>query len=397
MEWLRTCYTGQWRLFRGQPGIVTPGRYVRVPLNTPHYPGFHNLGSRRWRQGNGEEQPALGELDNSAQQWSTGAAGGAVPPAVVVGSQDCISQGGRWPLPVIDREFVNGFDSRCFAGFLPSTFPGNCTQVSIRNPNTLLFFATLLQTLYADAVAAKTALLSYLGPGAVGDAVGNSSSLVPGSVVCYNGRLGVAAISGTTTIFPQLAAQAVGSFSGPVDYGPFGTIPLWNDAAHAIHNRIRTVVPDNSPILLTGHSYGAAAACVLAAIYRLAQPDRDICLLTYGCPKPGDDRMIKILDQVNQFHIVDQGDVVAGLPPNVAELGPLLLLIPTATVFAWNAFSHLGESWLLLPDGTLSPGFSDATPSQILADIINWALGLGAFPNVTAHSIDEYVLRLTPM
>ncbi len=115
VEWLRSCYSSEWRLFKGSP-VAVKGRYFFAKQGTPHYPGWHNLGSRNWTSDERDPWPELGETATTQRPYSKGELRAGVPPAIRVGTADCIANGETLPLPVIvpPRTFIAGIDSRCY-------------------------------------------------------------------------------------------------------------------------------------------------------------------------------------------------------------------------------------------------------------------------------------------
>lgn len=102
-------------MFRNSP-LAVRGRYVFRPANTPHYPGLHNLGSRNWTTDEREPWPALGETPFDPRPYDKGAIRAGNPPAILLGTADCIANGETLPLPafVPPRTFPGGFDSRIY-------------------------------------------------------------------------------------------------------------------------------------------------------------------------------------------------------------------------------------------------------------------------------------------
>lgn len=112
VEWLRSCYSSQWRLFRGGP--ASRGYYYFAPEGTPHYPSPHLRGSNVWTSDENDPPADLGEVEGTRRTYRKGILAVTYPPAVRVGSEECIRDGEAWPLPVIDRTLPGGIDSRCY-------------------------------------------------------------------------------------------------------------------------------------------------------------------------------------------------------------------------------------------------------------------------------------------
>jgi len=117
VEWVHSSFHGVWRLYRDRPDILTRGRYVFVPPETPHYPGLHNFWSADWTLDRKDKSPPspLGEDRALRNSYSKGGIEGPIAPPQLVGSRNCISGGATYPLPVIDRRSVGGYDSRCWS------------------------------------------------------------------------------------------------------------------------------------------------------------------------------------------------------------------------------------------------------------------------------------------
>lgn len=94
---------------------MTRGRYYFAPPNTPHYPGFHNLGSADWDYDAWlpYEPPELGEDRSLRLGYSKGSLGVAHPPPNMVGNGNCISEG-EATYPAVSRPMTAGIDCRCW-------------------------------------------------------------------------------------------------------------------------------------------------------------------------------------------------------------------------------------------------------------------------------------------
>lgn len=123
VEFVRSCYVGQWRLFKDHPELLTTGRYVRAPEGTPHYPGWQNFVSSNWVADaeTPPEPPELGEVTTGNRPWSNGAYRYPYPPAVVLGEAGCISDGETLPAVPTVRQTLDGFPAACWvrAGQMP--------------------------------------------------------------------------------------------------------------------------------------------------------------------------------------------------------------------------------------------------------------------------------------
>jgi hypothetical protein len=394
VEWVRSCYTSEWRLFKDHPEVRTRGRYVFVPENTPHYQAPHNYGSRIWTSDERQPGGPLGEVDDFAHQWANGQGPPAFPPAFRIGRTDCIAEGERYPLPVIPREFVLGFDARCWARDPLAADPRPWFAISPTDREFQILVARIIDAMYTNDPAAVALLQDYLGPSAVITVSPTGPGLYPGSIIAVTPQYTVVILSGTAN-FQQLATQVLYAGFGPVPTGGFSTNALWFAASIVIGNRIDAAGANpNLPIIMAGHSYGGATASILAGRYRQVDATRDIRLLTFASPKPGDDRLSDLLSTVPGIHIANSDDPVPSLPPSGVELLPLLAVIPPQFILQWIKMRATGGQAILFPNGTLLDGTRD---TLTFSDLVAITAAVVAGDPLTAfipHEIKSYLERL---
>ena len=388
VEYLRACYSARWRLFRDRPDVTVKGMYVFAPAGTPHYPGFHNFVSRIWTAGDDQTQTALGEVLGSDHPFTPGTLDVAPPPpALLLGSADCVRLGERYPLPVIARTFFQGFDSRCW-GNAPPILP------DVTSRDVLTNYALVSDLLYTNPTAAATLLEGLLGPGAVVTTYPNDATLFPGCLIGDNGKYAVVVISGTSN-FQQLAMQILYAGGGPVDYGIYGTNPIWEAAWLVIHTRIVDAgIPADRPILIVGHSYGGAVATLLAVRYNQGNPDRGMALITYGAPRPGDQRVSDLVTPVRQTRLENVGDYAASVPPSAPYLIPFLGILGLEEYGRWLRWQPGPGRVQLAEDGSLTPGPASETPYSQLLGIVQAAMAANPFDPIGPHAVKAYFLRL---
>lgn len=334
VEWVRRSYTSQWRLFKDHPEITVPGRYVKLPVDTPHYPGIHNFWSRIWTANGEESDSPLGEVFDASHSYDYGDARGFIPPPKLLGNSDCVAKGDMWPLPVIDRDTQSGWDSRCYqlaSGPQEPYIP----PIDIEDCHWQQRLIQAIDILYSAGGSAAVVYLQGFLPTATYVSADNNESTVPGFVLIIDGTRVAVLIAGTTN-FQQWAGQGMTSVNGLVDYGSFSTLAFWYLNAQRLLGRISTHITFSpSYLIFAGHSYGGVLACLLAARSRLAAPTRRIGCVTYGCPKPGDQRLQNILDTVDQLHFVNVDDAVTFMPPSRIDLGNYAALVPTVVQERW--------------------------------------------------------------
>lgn len=393
VEWLRSCYDSNWRLFRGQPAVVTPGSYVFAPPGIPHYPGWHNLGSRNWTSDERTPAPELGEVDGGRQVYGLGIAPLPYPPAGLLGDADCITNGERYPLPVITRNFDRGWDSRCFDLPRPP-LPVPARQWDIFDCHDRRELITQLGQLEALNGAGAVAALNAYMPGWTWVFVNDGPGPIPGSIIGTRGTSTIVMVAGTSNA-TQWTYQITSGLLGPVDFGWFSTLQFWHDASDAIIDRMNAAGASGAGrLVLVGHSYGAALCCIIAARCRVPNASRPIQLLTCGCPKPGDTRLVELLDTIQQLHYVNSDDPIPYLPPGVQELGYVGVLVPAALRARWSVWRVPGNRVGLTPEGQVYDNPDSAgLVSIIYRTVQRLLLGLEP-PAATAHGIVEYTRRL---
>lgn len=266
-------------------------------------------------------------------------------------------------------------------------------DVTIRKTQTDL--ARIQAKLYDDAAAAALLLQAYLGPDSVVSFVADSpTSSIPGSLIGVSPTQTVVIISGTTNQ-QQFAFQFLYFASGPINYGTMATSAQYWSAANAIDTRmIAAGVTLDKPLTIVGHSYGGAAATVLAGQILVANPDADVSLLTFGAPRAGDQRLYDLVDRIPSAHIVAVGDPVAALPPEGYELYPWFLVAPAPLYAQWSTMAKPKETLLVSPDGTITPGNPSLVNQASVWSAILAALSFDPLPVYAPHLMDYYYDRL---
>lgn len=335
----------------------------------------------------------MGEVTDQKHVYSAGVGADPIPPAGIIGSAECIQQGETWPLPVIDRTFEMGWDSRCYllsaprADDPPFIFDlTDChTQVKMANVQELMYGS--------DGSAAASQMAAYY-PGATITVVPNTTGPIPGTLIATIQGHTIVVISGTTNPL-QWAIQGFSGAVGLIDFGTYSTLLAWRIASDAISNRVMDATVDSTgPVSLIGHSYGGAVACILAARYRLAQPFRSIQLLTFGCPKPGDSRLAELISTVRQTHFVNDDDPVTYLPPSGPDLGTLAAITPTILIGRWRDYSRPTNRVALDTNGNRTDSPQPDTVYNLLFRLVLELVG-GELPAaITAHQMWEYKRRI---
>ncbi len=386
---VRSCFRSTWRLFRNSD-TDTPGIYISAPEGSTPYPGWHNLWSRDWVSDH-EEEITLGEQPDAIREWHSGASIGFVPAAHLVGDADCIRNGERWPLTVVPT-LIGGFPATC-----DEQIPRPQEFLAVSDPRNWCLWAQRVNSTYNDPSAVLTQLGLDFGVPPIGYARLQVQGLSPKFVILAPDQPNpwVVVIAGTESVLQWIQQIRFGLIS-PRVFTTYSTSQVWEEVANDVLNVMLTLGPDpTQPIILVGHSLGAAVACVIAARLRSFAPARPIQLLTIGSPRPGDLRLQRLLQTCSVATLIDEGDVVAEIPLNLREvpafLRPFVSGLPDVPENSW---SPPPNRFVVRQDGTIQPGAQQPGVVEVDAAIVAWAIGLPVDVLLGPHLPEEYVRRL---
>jgi len=309
----------------------------------------------------------------------------------VVGEAAQILDGGRYPLTTV-RDQVGGVDTRCW--FAVPAEIADTPVMNVRDCHRQQDLCSVLWDMYAVETALAIANFNLKFPGYTVTAVANSNAITPGSLIAVSATQTVVIIPGTTNAW-QWASQAGWGAVGIQTYAEYSTLQTWYDAAYRIIDRIEAAGADPAlPVVLCGHSYGAAVACIIAAVYHLAQPARTVGVLTFGCPKPGDARLARIVSECVAVHLVNQDDPVCYLPPSGGELALFAHLVPPAVATRWTSWVRPVGLIQQAPNGVRTDSPSVRSIWQAMALVVADLVAGNVPPETSAHWIGEYYARI---
>lgn len=114
----------------------------------------------------------------------------------------------------------------------------------------------------------------------------------------------------------QALRYVLAAFAGPSSQNDWGTNRQFETFARkGIELFLREGLYPLRRILLTGHSYGGAAAEIAAGYFRQVYPEAEICFVTFGAPRPANFRLAGRLAGVTTRRLVNSGDPVPSVPP----------------------------------------------------------------------------------
>jgi hypothetical protein len=395
VEFLRSCYVGSWRLYKDRPDVLTKGRYYFSPPDTPHYPNFHLLGSQTWLDRQHDPSVPLGEVLERTQ-WYDGAGPVTVVPSVRVGSKDCIADGEEYKNRIALPMTTDGVPSTCFDQVKPGPVDDRFAFLfDVASCVTQRFYAAVISMLYVDDEASITEAFGRVLGADTHElfflpAEGNR----PGHALVVQGQNACLVTDGTRQ-FQTLALQGAYSLAGPISFGAFSTLPLWySSATRAIDFIGAHGVTANSKIVLSGHSYGGVVSAIANARFArtsIGDPPR---LLTFGMPKPGDDRLTSLLTQPECIFVVNDDDLVTVLPPDVSMMNPILPFWAGFFPLEWFQWAWPIGPVVMLRDGTVDGRKVLNPATSVLLNLVDRLLFSQEIAFIGGHTIGEYGRRL---
>lgn len=392
VEWVRSCKKSKWRLTRGSDRL-RPGFYYFSPAGTPFYPGFHLLGSRDWVSGDRnpfEEQP-LGEWSGPTE-WYDGTPPIVLPLPVSVGDVDCIANGERPGLPII-----NDACAECTRNLPDACYLSEETLASKTNVMDCVFgwkSAKIIFAAYTDLAAAAAQVDDLFQGAAVVTTFPVVDTVLPSGVIAIVGDTAFIWLTGTSN-FQQLAIQGLLFGEGPADQGAYGCSELYEAAATAVGHRLTDAGGGTcTRVVLCGHSYGGAAIYVLAAKMRLNDFTRAIEVLTFGMPKPGDDKLRDIVDRLRQRHYVNELDPIPYAPPRPRDFVELLFMMALGLSLQWARFFRPSQLTVITQDGQLRHTDADLIPDGLLNALLLAQINAASPPVFSDHFVASYVTAL---
>jgi len=391
VEWVRTCFASQWRLWRDRPEIVCAGRWVRVPLDTPHFPYPHNYGSRDWTSDVRFPWPALGELPGKVRRYTRGVSQVTIPLPLVIGDADCFANGETFPRIGPAPVYYEGFDIRC-PGISITPPPEDGPVIDIADCHTQKFLARLTESVYTSSRSAVESILALRYPGSLAVYYPPNTMPQPGFVVSIIGTTTIVAISGTTNLL-QWLGQVLSGLVRPFNNGQFTTYSFWQAAANYVFARLSLTATDpDGQIVFVGHSYGGAVANLCGLVCKNARKERRVSVLTFGSPKPGDDRLNLALRSLQHIHLVADGDIVPYTPPSGTTATLLVWLVSSGVLRNCSSFAWLENSELLNEDGTRAEIAEESAPYDILLDyFLTYVLSPPTLVPGWQHWMENYI------
>ena len=297
--------------------------------------------------------------------------------------------------PVLERSPIqNGSDIRCTQTIEPETL--SIVGFNIYDRAYQRFMANILNELTTNPNSVKQTFLALRPAVSWVDVYANDLTTDKGIVAVQQGDTCLIGKLGTQTN-AQLLLQAQQFFIGPVPIAGVGTIPLW---ANTGFNVFRTVFENRdvnlvNRFILVGHSLGGAALTFLAAMIRQQFPNKEIFLLSYGCPKPGDNLLLDAIHGIPNCRMENVNDPIPYMPPKLNLLGlPAIAAAGLPIIINMARFVSPPGRVTIMEDGTTIEGDAVDPPALTITSlIVQWlAGGLPAEP--AAHDLSFYASQL---
>ena len=372
--------------------MLTRGHFFFAEPETPHLPYPHDFYSATWTNGEDRAIGSTGPLQDAPRRWRNGSLDIAYPPAIPYGSRRLFDGELTYPDDLNIERLRAGIPEACWTQFGFPFLPLD-TVSDLNNCCLRLAYIRILHLTYANELQRITDFFqSWLGPNVLPDFFAENG-LLPAITFVATAQYAIMFVTGTTN-FQQLAAQALEGLAGPEDLGVVSTMRIWFDLASYIARRLSEAgIGANVPLILVGHSYGAAGCAVAAIRARQANPTRKIFLLTFGMPKPSNNAGMRVLDTVTYLHVFNRGDVVMQVPLSAEQCSWFPALITFFLSLKWAAWKEAPEYLIQEPDGAKQIGNLPSLAADILAPIVVDAVGGQPLRRVLSHQTEEYIRR----
>ena len=284
-----------------------------------------------------------------------------------------------------------------FPGFARGCFPAGLVELGnddINNPANWWRFIEVIAYSY-DSWRYAAHRAQYHWPKLeTGRFVENSASVIPGTWAAVSDDTLYIFSSGSSN-YQQLALQAAASFAGPTLCGNVKTSTFWCNSYTDLWVRVFAYnLPDRPKVICAGHSYGGVMAALFASQIKNQNPGKDVSLITYGCPCPGDAAFADSLWNIKAVHLVNRGDPVASIPPAGLQFNLVSFLLNPLQALAWRLWVPLRNRTAVDEDGSYR-WVSDIAADLAVIQVLTEQLAAGDTPApFAAHDQWEYTNRL---
>lgn len=390
VDWATVCHSSKWRLFKNSDRTVEGFHYFAAP-GTPFYPGFHNVWNRDWVRSRDTVYQGLGDY-GGAREFYSGAPPARIPLPKLVGTGDCIEKG-------MPAGTVSVLGKSPWCGEImpaPCYFAVDPLDGQTNHADCMWAFEAvkIIDEIYkslADGIAAARA---FFGPTATITGDERGALFAPRSVIVIIRDHCFVFCEGTT-MGAQWGGQILGAGFGVPSQGTYGTLDIWEFSARELMRRLgRVGGGDARRFQFVGHSLGGATCSVAAAVVKQAVPERVVELLTFGCPKPGDTRLTRMLDDVAGTHYVNEGDAVPYVPPRNSDLISLATALHALAPLIITPFQRHRRVILITLDGKFKPLQTERIDPDLLTNVISFILAGQDVMTFGPHLTPRYIFMI---
>jgi len=173
-----------------------------------------------------------------------------------------------------------------------------------------------------------------------------------------------------------------------------------NPSFLALANRMRALLNTVSlspgdRLILVGHSWGGAAAQVLAAQLAWSGVSRDIQCLTFGSPKIGNSGLVQLLRAATCLRLMTSTDAVADSPPTISEAPVLYASTPFLLSLVYSQYMNGPGGVEVAQDGTATARPSPSSVSWGVVDNLYAAASGSLGPFAPSHWMGAYLSAMS--
>jgi len=309
----------------------------------------------------------------------------------LIGEASCIEEG---------NDEIETDDTKSY--FCSRMLPDACYQSRIsieretnwQNCAWAFFQLKVIELMYSDIEAAAVLVEDFFGTGCVTNRFLEASPSYPSVIVANYKGASYVFLTGTTN-YLQAATQGLYQGTGPTNQGEYSCSQVYENAARYTLNRLSTVGGISlATFKLCGHSYGGAIAYVMACKLRIADRSRRIEFTTFGMPKPGDQRLIDIGNEIRGYHYVSENDPVPFLPPQGITWDFIRVLLLPLIWLSWSQYVRPSRVMVIREDGSLEPTSSETIDDSILRTVITAVNAGSSMPSFKEHAVEWYKYRI---
>ena len=120
---------------------------------------------------------------------------------------------------------------------------------------------------------------------------------------------------------------------------------------------------------------------------------RDVKFLTFGTPKIGDNRLVRLIESLEGINFVNDDDLVTILPPDKTTLLPILPIFALPALLLYTEWKRAPFQLLQDQEGVVDPWSIPTIDTPTLITMITRILLGRALDPIGGHRIGQYLLR----